>query len=154
MLFRSPLRAINDSTTSWIQRTYSLDLNVTGRIYIVWKSFGGGKTHCFDDVVLSLSSSVSSNENGIPDMFKLEQNYPNPFNPQTAIGFSLLAVGNVSLKVFDILGREVATLINNEELHAGKHEIEFDASKLSSGIYFYQLRGGNFSETKKMLLLK
>ena len=84
----------------------------------------------------------------------LSQNYPNPFNPTTAIGFSLLAVGNVSLKVFDILGREVATLLNNEILESGEHEVTFNANALPSGIYFYRLTAGEFSETKKLLLLK
>ena len=87
--------------------------------------------------------------------FVLFENYPNPFNPKTAIGFSLLAVGNVSLKVFDVLGSEVATLLNNETLEAGEHNIQFDASLFSSGIYFYRLNvDGKFSETKKMMLLK
>mgnify|MGYP001603756245 CR=1 FL=1 len=87
--------------------------------------------------------------------FSLKQNYPNPFNPQTAISFSLLAVGNVTLKVYDILGREVATLINNEIMEAGRHEIQFDGSTLTSGVYFYRLNvDGKFSETKKLLLMK
>ncbi|MBS4029512.1 MAG: T9SS type A sorting domain-containing protein, partial [Ignavibacteriales bacterium] len=85
--------------------------------------------------------------------------YPNPFNPTTAIGFSLLAVSNVTLKVFDILGKEVATLIHSRVMDEGKHEVEFDASNLPSGVYFYRLyvtQQGllRYSETKKLLLMK
>ncbi len=97
-----------------------------------------------------------TNENGsIPEMVMLEQNYPNPFNPTTAIGFSLLAVGNVSLRVYDILGKEVTTLLNNEQMEEGEHRIIFEANNLPSGVYFYRLSvNGKFSETKKLVLMK
>ena len=88
--------------------------------------------------------------------FNLKQNYPNPFNPKTNIEIRIPSAsegGFVSLKVYDILGNNVATLIDNY-LSAGKYEIEFDASELPSGIYFYQLQAGNYLETKKMMLLK
>jgi hypothetical protein len=88
-----------------------------------------------------------------PTSYRLEQNYPNPFNPTTTIRFSLGQRGRVSLKIFDILGREVATLLNGE-LDAGLHQATFDASKLASGIYLYRVRAGEFMETKKLLLLK
>ncbi|MBK7160476.1 MAG: T9SS type A sorting domain-containing protein [Ignavibacteria bacterium] len=89
----------------------------------------------------------------IPDKFKLEQNYPNPFNPVTHLEFGILNLGFVSLKVFDILGKEVAVLVN-EKLSPGIYEAEFDGSSLSSGIYFYKLEAGDFIETKRMILLK
>jgi hypothetical protein len=97
----------------------------------------------------------------IASTFKLEQNYPNPFNPCTKIKFTIPTVGtsrqgrtvSVQLKVYDVLGNEIATLVN-EELSPGEYEIDFSASKLSSGIYFYQLKSEGFVETKKMLLLK
>ncbi|MEK7263690.1 MAG: SdrD B-like domain-containing protein, partial [Bacteroidota bacterium] len=94
--------------------------------------------------------------NTVADEFVLEQNYPNPFNPTTAIGFSLVAVGNVSLKIYNVLGQEVATLINNEIMDEGEHEILFDAGALSSGVYFYRLsiNGGEFTQTRKLLLMK
>jgi hypothetical protein len=85
--------------------------------------------------------------------FKLEQNYPNPFNPTTKIEFRIADFGFVSLKVYDVLGNEIATLVN-EEKPAGEYEVEFDGSRLPTGIYFYQLQAGNFVETKKMVLLK
>jgi hypothetical protein len=92
--------------------------------------------------------------------FILNQNYPNPFNPSTNIRFSISEFGLVNLKVFDVLGNEVATLIN-KELAAGEYEVEFNShsglsgiKELSSGIYFYQLKAGSYIETKKMLMLK
>lgn len=92
-----------------------------------------------------------------PDFFDLSQNYPNPFNPETAISYQLIAASEVSLKVFDVLGREVATLVN-ERKPAGAYRVRFNASQRSSGIYFYRLTAsgsqGTFSETKKMVLLK
>ena len=100
------------------------------------------------------------NENNLPTEFKLEQNYPNPFNPVTTINYSIpyvetqhAASQNVALKVYDILGNEVAILIN-EEKPAGNYKVEFNANNLPSGIYFYRLTAGNHTETKKMMLLK
>jgi hypothetical protein len=93
----------------------------------------------------------------IPESFSLSQNYPNPFNPTTTIKFTISDLRFAILKVYDVLGNEIATLIN-EELPAGEYEVEFNpASSIrypASGIYFYQLRVGNFIETKKMLLIK
>jgi hypothetical protein len=98
-------------------------------------------------------SSVIEVEIFSPDKFSLSQNYPNPFNPSTVISYQLPASGNVTLKVYDLLGREVATLVN-EEKPAGSYEVSFDASQLSSGVYIYRLTAGNFSATNKMTLLK
>ncbi|MGB5288573.1 MAG: T9SS type A sorting domain-containing protein, partial [Ignavibacteriaceae bacterium] len=80
-------------------------------------------------------------------------NYPNPFNPSTSIHFSIPSSEFVTLKVFDMLGNEVATIIN-EEKPAGSYQVEFNASQLSSGIYFYTINAGSFIETRKMILLK
>ena len=101
----------------------------------------------------------------LPEEFSLEQNYPNPFNPSTVIGYQLPVTGFVSLKIYDVLGNEVATLVN-EEKPAGSYEVEFNSHSdggqnlpagrqgLSSGIYFYQLQAGNFTQTKKLILMK
>jgi hypothetical protein len=89
----------------------------------------------------------------IPKRFTLAQNYPNPFNPSTTIQFQIPNSSFVNLKVFDILGREVATLVN-EEKPAGSYEVEFEASNLPSGVYLYKLQAGNITETKKMILLR
>ena len=85
--------------------------------------------------------------------FFLTQNYPNPFNPTTKIKYQIPKKGFISLKVFDLLGREAATLVNAEK-PAGSYEVEFDGSNLSSGIYFYKLQAGDYNEIKKMILLK
>ena len=89
----------------------------------------------------------------IPDKFSLEQNYPNPFNPVTHLEFGISNLGFVSLKVFDVQGREVKTLIN-ENKPAGRYKVEFDGSNLSSGIYLYTLNADGISETRRMILLK
>ena len=88
-----------------------------------------------------------------PNEFSLEQNYPNPFNPTTKIKYQISEAGFVRLNIYDVLGNEVAILIN-EEKPAGNYEVRFDASKLSSGIYFYTLKAGNFIKTNKMILLR
>ena len=85
--------------------------------------------------------------------YKLEQNYPNPFNPTTNINFSIQKAGLVTLKVYNILGQEVSTLINNE-MNAGTYNFNFNASNLSSGVYFYTINTGNYVATKKMILMK
>jgi hypothetical protein len=94
------------------------------------------------------SGSVS-----IPDQFTLSQNYPNPFNPSTMINFALPVSGMVTLKVYDMVGREVATLVNSYT-NAGSYSVSFDASQLSSGMYFYKLQSGEFAQVKKMMLVK
>lgn len=91
--------------------------------------------------------------NGVVNSFELGQNYPNPFNPSTKITFSVPEKGNVSLKVFDVLGREVATLVNGV-VEAGSQSVSFDASKLANGLYVYTLKAGNFTASKKMMLVK
>jgi hypothetical protein len=96
---------------------------------------------------------VEEKKSEFPQDFILEQNYPNPFNPSTTISYSLQHSGLVQLKVYDMLGREVASLVN-EEQSIGNYEIKFSASNLTSGIYFYKLQSGNFTETKKLILLR
>ena len=90
---------------------------------------------------------------GVPSVYKLDQNYPNPFNPTTNIRYSIPSSSFVSLKVFDMLGQEVATLYNGHQ-DAGNYVADFDAASLANGTYYYTLTAGSYSETKKMLLLK
>jgi hypothetical protein len=99
-------------------------------------------------------SSVSGEEGSSNlDNFLLEQNYPNPFNPSTVISYRLPVTSEVTLKVYNVLGKEITTLVN-EELSVGAHKVEFNANGLPSGIYFYQLKTNNLIETKKMTILK
>ncbi|MCK9209697.1 MAG: immune inhibitor A [Ignavibacteriaceae bacterium] len=114
----------------------------------------------FDDI-----TSLSEKGNLQPDEFKLSQNYPNPFNPGTVINYQLAANSFVTLKIYDVLGNEIATLVN-EQQSAGRHTAQFEVKNkqvssgvsakggYASGVYFYQLRAGNFVETKKMILLR
>ena len=102
--------------------------------------------------VWNFLTDVAEN-NSLPDKFELMQNYPNPFNPTTTIGFQIPTSGFVTLKVFDLLGREVAMLVN-EELRPGSYERQFDASNLASGVYLYRLQAGSFLQTRKLLLLR
>ncbi len=108
-----------------------------------------------DNNKIRLLASVgkTNSSDHLPKEFSLEQNYPNPFNPKTVIGYQLPVTGNVTLKVYDVLGSEVATLVD-EFLEAGRYEATFDAGKLASGIYIYELRAGTFSQSKKMILAK
>jgi len=96
---------------------------------------------------------ITPNSNEIPANYSLSQNYPNPFNPVTNIKFAIPTTGYVKLVIFDVLGREIASLVN-DNMTAGSYTVDFDASSLSSGVYFYRLDAGDFTQTKKMLLVK
>jgi hypothetical protein len=98
-------------------------------------------------------TSVESSVSRLPLWFSLEQNYPNPCNPSTTIRFELPKSSDVRLSVFDMLGREVSVLVN-ERRGAGVHEVRFDASGLSSGIYFYRLQAGTYVDTRKLLMIR
>jgi hypothetical protein len=95
----------------------------------------------------------ADDEGNLPDEYMLSQNYPNPFNPSTMISFQLPESGNVTLKVYDTMGRETAVILN-EYMDAGKHEIKFNGEGLTSGIYFYKISAGKFIECRKMVLTK
>jgi len=105
-----------------------------------------------EEIVPQGTSGVND-ESGIPEVYSLMQNYPNPFNPSTKIEYSIPEVSFATIEVYDMLGNEVATLVN-EEKATGSYEVKFDAAGLSSGIYFYKLQAGSFVETKKMILLR
>ena len=95
----------------------------------------------------------AAGDNYLPARFALEQNYPNPFNPTTAVSYQLSAVSDVKLVVYDVLGREVAVLVN-EKKNPGRYEVQFDGSRLASGVYVYRLIAGRFVECRKMILMK
>jgi len=108
----------------------------------------------FENVeLLHASTGVIESETSSPSSLTLHSAYPNPFNPSTTISFNLPSKSYVLLKVFDIMGREVTTLIN-EELTAGNYHRQWDASNVSSGVYFYRLQCGSFIQTKKLILLR
>jgi hypothetical protein len=100
-----------------------------------------------------MKSTDVEDETGLPAEYKLQQNYPNPFNPSTIIRWQLPAGSYVVLKVYDILGKEVTTLVNDYK-EAGYYETKLDGYSLASGVYIYRLYSGNFISTKKMLMLK
>ncbi|MEO8512726.1 MAG: T9SS type A sorting domain-containing protein, partial [Ignavibacteria bacterium] len=118
---------------------------------VVWSGTGGASAYC--SRLICTTVGIQSNSNEIPEVYSLSQNYPNPFNPVTNIKFSIPTGGMVKLTIFDITGREVTSLVN-QNLNAGSYTADFDASQLSSGIYFYTLSSGSFTETKKMMLVK
>ena len=102
----------------------------------------------------SITIGINNISNEIPDAYNLFQNYPNPFNPNTKIRFELPNASNVTLKVYNVRGQLVEVLVNNEKVTAGLKEVEFNATNLSSGIYFYTIQVGDFKATKKMMLIK
>jgi hypothetical protein len=103
----------------------------------------------FSQVALSLSGSGA----GLPESYALSQNYPNPFNPTTEINFDLPVASKVSLVIYNVLGQEVESLVDRN-MDAGSHTVSWDASNYSSGVYFYRISAENFTETKKMMMLK
>ena len=106
-----------------------------------------------DGVTYGKLTDVDDEDNILPTNVELYQNYPNPFNPSTEIRYALKENAFVALKIFDVLGSEIAVL-KNENQSAGDYAVHFDASKLPSGIYFYSITAGSFRQTKKMILLR
>ncbi len=156
-----------DNGENWIQTNqglinddvHSLAINSSGII------FAGTESGIFQSI--QSTTAINTEETKIISSFELAQNFPNPFNPVTKIKYSIPNISlstssrseskdegsQVRLKIFDVLGHEIATLVN-EEMPAGNYEVNFDASYLSSGVYFYKLQYGNYVETKKMILMK
>ncbi len=160
----------------WIQRYdngvsdygYSIAVDGQGTVYVTGQSSQSGINFDYVTIKYSQPTDVSQNPAVMPDRFSLYQNYPNPFNPTTAISFQLTAVSQTSLIVYDLLGREVATLVD-EKLSPGRYERTFDGQGLTSGVYLYRLQvrpterrrldssrgqGVSFSETRKLVLLR
>lgn len=106
------------------------------------------------EIVVDLDNLEGAGKSdNLPTVFALNQNYPNPFNPSTVVSFDLPVASRVSITVFNVLGQKVTTIVD-EEMVAGSHEKSWDATEYSSGLYFYRIQADNFTETKKMLLLK
>jgi hypothetical protein len=143
-----------DSGASWNEigpelgeaYVYSLALSLDGHIYAGTSSSG----------VFRSKESVTSVQDpppGFPASHALHQNFPNPFNPTTTIRFSIPTAGDVSLKIFNLLGERVATLVSGNK-DAGTHTVQWDATGQPSGVYFYRLQAGDFSETRRLVLIK
>jgi len=131
----------------------SIAVNSSGDVAITGSSPGATSATDYATVKYSQTTTGINYSNEIPVGFSLNQNYPNPFNPSTKISFTLPSSSNVSLKVFNMLGQEVSELVN-KNLEPGKYSVDFNAEKLSSGIYFYKISSGDFIQTKKMIIIK
>jgi carboxypeptidase T len=157
-----PVASYSGTLSTWTQQTFDITNYAAGssqvKIRFRLTSDAGlvADGWYVDDIVIKsycgILSGITQN-NGIPKTFALEQNYPNPFNPTTVIKYQLPKSELVTIKIYDVLGRQVASLIN-EKKDAGYYEITFDASSLSSGVYFYKIEAGDFVESKKMMVLK
>jgi hypothetical protein len=147
------------SVTGWVE--YSVDLadhagNEIDQIIIMPAGDNSAATY-IDNVYFSDSTELvvsTEDEEDLVKSFELNQNYPNPFNPTTNIGFNLPSTTSVTLKVYNLLGQEVATLINGRKMNTGTHSVTFNAGSLSSGLYFYRIEAGDYNSTKRMMLIK
>ncbi len=137
---------INDGFNTSAYKTFSLTKN-NQDIFVGTETVGVWKRP------LSQIVTAVENETITPTEFTLEQNYPNPFNPSTSIQYQISSISQVTLIVYDVLGNEIVTLVNEEKL-AGSYEVTFDASGLASGIYLYKLTAGSFIQTRKMILVR
>jgi hypothetical protein len=151
LLWSSNFTVISDPSEAYFQ--YPFSDNNGGAIVTYWTTLGGiYAQHTGRKGTVGVITKVPLNEN-IPLQFELSQNYPNPFNPTTTIRFTIQNASFTTLKIYDVIGRELKTLIN-DKLEQGKYEIKWDGSEYASGIYFYSIKSGERMQTKKMLLVK
>ena len=150
----APINNISNHPPGWSPRMYkpvSFENLANGNYGVAWVGFDGtAKKIYFDGNTLT---NLRKNQNEIANDYSLLQNYPNPFNPVTKINFSIPKSGFVTLKVFDILGREVSNILS-KSLNQGSYTVDFDGSKLTSGVYFYRIEVNGYSDIKKMMLVK
>lgn len=142
---------------------HDLAVDVNGNFYVTGDSPGNGTENDYATVkYINSGNRLATYKNQqinnkinstVPKEYTLKQNYPNPFNPTTTVEYQITNNGNVSLKIFDILGQEVATLVDEYKL-AGYYSVTFNGSKLPSGIYIYEIRTRDFRDVKKMILIK
>ncbi len=148
---RASSNSISSATFNWTAPAAG-----TGNVTLYVSGLQGSKGGPNTKIVRTSTETVTSSANdysGAPESFSLSQNYPNPFNPSTTISFNLPARNEVTLKVYNSLGNEVAVLLN-KEMEAGTNSVSWNASGLPSGIYFYTLQSGRYCDTKKLTLLK
>jgi hypothetical protein len=154
-VYSKQIYATSDVGKTWIQVNDSVfsgasvtAMATTGKYLFAGTQMGGWRIPIADVI-----TSVRDNRPHVPSQYILYQNYPNPFNPTTVIAYSLPAPAAVTLKVYDLIGREIKTLVN-ERQNAGQHSMTFDGSNYPSGVYFYRLQAGTYSQTKKLIELK
>jgi hypothetical protein len=155
-VYQSSMNPSFQQTGTWYDYLSGDSMNVTDRNTFI--SLAPGEYHIYTTVKLptpdlTVPAGVENIDAGLVTNYKLEQNYPNPFNPSTTIKYLIPKAGIVSVKIYDMLGREIKTLVNKFQL-SGSYQIQFDAADLASGVYFYQLKTNGFVSTKKMLLLR
>ena len=155
-VYQSNMNPNFQQTGKWYDYLSGDSINVSDRSALI--SLSPGEYHIYTTAKLpapdlSVPTGVKNIDAGVITNYKLEQNYPNPFNPSTTIEYRIPEAGIVSIKIYDILGREIKTLVNKFQL-SGNYQIQFDAADLASGVYFYQLKTNGFISVKKMLLLK
>ena len=135
-------------------KAFALGLDAAGNVYVTGVSNGPTDNEDITTIkYVEVVTNITGNTNSSPEGYELKQNYPNPFNPSTKISFSIPDAGITTLKIYDMAGKEVAQLVNGT-MNAGTYEYNFDGAGLSSGIYFYTLQSGEFTQTKKMNLIK
>jgi hypothetical protein len=148
------IQRINNPTSS-----YRTGVNGIGWYNRADPNYASGRTPSYENLLLTASIAVPTAVNeaairtNVPQQYGLAQNYPNPFNPSTTIKFQMPSKGFVKLKIYDMIGREIATLVDGFQ-EAGTHDVKFDASNLPSGIYFYRITTGTYGATKKLVLIK
>jgi hypothetical protein len=146
-----------DNGTNWNNFNNGLpvlDINCLGFIdTTIFVSMNNNGAKIWSRSLPSIVVSVNTSQDASPHTFTLSQNYPNPFNPSTTIDYSIPKESFVTIKVYDLLGRELTTLVN-EEKSAGNYNVSFNAGNLSSGIYFYRMHADNFIQTKKLVLIR
>ncbi|MGI0014695.1 MAG: T9SS type A sorting domain-containing protein, partial [Nitrososphaera sp.] len=147
------LATVAANATTFADTSVMLFVTYTYRVRAINPNDGLCTFSDYSNESTPVKTSVTESANVTPLTFELRQNYPNPFNPSTTIKFSLPSSSRVTLKVFDLLGKEIATLVD-QDLTPGRHETLWDASGIESGVYFYQLRTGEFVETKRLVLVK
>ncbi len=139
------------TAAQWGTKIFAMPVGTNQVMFTGYSSFGNDAF--IDDITSGTSTGVGTPISLIPNKFELSQNYPNPFNPTTKINFSIPKQSFVSLKIYDMLGREVAQLVN-QELTPNNYSFDFNAANLSSGVYFYKLEAADFSDVKRMMLIK
>jgi hypothetical protein len=139
---------ITQTTLTGTRRNY---INHSGSCVF---AYAGQDATCANfGVYLTPLTGLQNNNGSVPSAYSLLQNFPNPFNPETKINYAIPKAGLVKIVVYDLLGAEVSTLVN-ENMEAGYHNVTFNGTNFASGVYFYKITAGEFTATKKMLLVK